>query len=188
MFDIKMERVPDSLMAPGQWKAPGAASDLAECLAALGQLPQTDLRAEWRRLYRAHPPKRISRDLLELAVAWKLQEKALGGLGASLRHQLARMAQEMETRGDLAKARAVRPRPGAKLIREWHGETHDVLVLDDGFRWRGRHWRSLSAIAREITGTRWSGPRFFGLKTDMRPEPIRAATAAAFDTGAATDA
>ena len=188
MFEIKIESVLDAPMAPGQWKAPGTASDLVERLAALGQLPQTDLRAEWRRLLRAHPPKRISRDLLELAVAWKLQEKALGGLGAPIRRQLGSLTQTMESKGDLAKARAVQPRPGARLIREWHGETLDVLVLDDGFRWRGQQWRSLSAIAREITGTRWSGPRFFGLKTEMRAEPIRAATAAAFDTGEATDA
>ena len=81
MFDIKMESIADAPMAPGQWKASGAASDLAERLTALGQMTHTELRDEWRRLYRAHPPKKISRDLLELAVAWKLQEKALGGPG-----------------------------------------------------------------------------------------------------------
>ncbi len=70
----------------------------------------------------------------------------------------------MDEKGDLTQARAVRLKPGAKLVREWRGETHDVLVLEDGFQWRGRQWRSLSAIAREISGTHWSGPRFFGLQ------------------------
>jgi len=187
MFNIRMESVPNAPMVPGQWKTPGA-RDLAERLTALGQLTHTDLRAEWRRLYRANPPKRINRDLLELAVAWKLQEKALGGLGASIRRQVGNLAQTMESKGDLTKARAVKLRPGAKLIREWHGETHDVLVLDDGFRWRGQHWRSLSIIAREITGTHWSGPRFFGLKVGNGPEPIRAAAGATVDLRETADA
>ncbi len=62
-------------------------------------------------------------------------------------------------------------KPGSRLVREWRGETHDVLVLEDGFEWNGEHRRSLSAIAREITGTQWSGPRFFGLQP--RPRPFR---------------
>lgn len=173
MFDIKMENVPDAPMLSGQRNAPAGSGELTERLAALGQLTPTDLRAEWRRLYRAHPPKRINRDLLELAVAWKLQEKALGGLGTAIKRQLSTLAQTMETTGDLVKPRAMKLRPGARLIREWHGETHDVLVLDDGFRWRGQHWRSLSVIAREITGTQWSGPRFFGLRVAKGPEPVR---------------
>ena len=69
----------------------------------------------------------------------------------------------MEEKGDLTKYRAAKLKPGAKLVREWRGETHDVLVVEDGFLWRGKSRRSLSSIAREITGTRWSGPRFFGL-------------------------
>jgi hypothetical protein len=188
MFDIRNESVPDAPMVPGQWKAPGAAGNLVERLAALGQLTHTDLRTEWRRLYRAHPPKRISRDLLELAVAWKLQEKALGGLGGSIKRQISSLAQTMETKGDLAKARSVKLKTGARLIREWHGETHDVLVVDDGFRWRGQHWRSLSVIAREITGTQWSGPRFFGLKVGKAAEPIRADAGTAIDLRETSDA
>ena len=147
------------------------------------------MRGEWRQFYRAEPPKKISHDLLELAVAWKLQEQVLGGPSASVRRQLGALAQEITARGDLAKARAIRPRPGARLIREWQGETHEVLVVDGAFRWRGRHWRSLSAIAREITGTRWSGPRFFGLQDmEKEAEPIRAATGTVVDTREATDA
>jgi hypothetical protein len=140
-----------------------AAAELGDRLGGLAELDYVELRVEWRRLYRTHPPKKMSRDLLELGVAWKLQEKALGGMGTSVRRRLADLAQTMATRGDLVKARAVTLRPGARLVRQWHGETHEIVVLEDGYRWRGEHWRSLSAIARTITGTQWSGPRFFGL-------------------------
>lgn len=140
-----------------------AAIELNSRLAALPALSYHDLRAEWRRLYRSHPPKRISRDLLELGVAWKMQEKVLGGLGATLKRRLIELAGTMATKGDLARVRAVTLRPGAKLVREWHGKAHELLVLEDGFEWRGEHWRSLTAIAGAITGTHWSGPRFFGL-------------------------
>ena len=74
----------------------------------------------------------------------------------------------MSDGGDLVRSRAVRLRQGAKLVREWQGETITVLVLEDGFEWQGRRWRSLSMIAREITGTRWSGPRFFGIDKGKR--------------------
>jgi len=188
VFDGKMEAALDTPSLIQQRGPTYAAGDLAARLATLGQLTLTQLRAEWRRLYRAHPPKRINRDLLELAVAWKVQEKALGGLGTSIKRQLSSLAEMMEARGDLAIARAVTIKPGARLIREWHGETHDVLVLDDGFRWRGQHWRSLSVIAREITGTHWSGPRFFGLKVGKGPEPIRAAAGATVDLRETADA
>jgi len=133
-------------------------------LAALSGMDAPELRTEWRRLYRSHPPKLLRRDLLELGVAWKLQERVLGGLSAATKRQLAELARTMATKSDLAKARKVILKPGARIIREWNGEMHEVLVVEDGFRWRGRTWRSLSMIAREMTGTHWSGPRFFGLK------------------------
>jgi Protein of unknown function (DUF2924) len=85
----------------------------------------------------------------------------VGGDGAEL-------AETLERDGDVARSRVARLRPGAKLVREWRGETHTLIVGDDGFEWRGRHWRSLSVIAREITGGHWSGPRFFGLKEKAR--------------------
>lgn len=168
---------------------PHPAGDLPELLAAIGQLTHADLQAEWRRLYRSHPPKKIGRDLLELAVAWKLQEKALGGLSAAAKRQLESLAHVKSTKGDLAKHRTVKLKPGARLMREWHGQTHDVLVLDHGFQWRGRKWPSLSSIAREITGTRWSGPRFFGLHgRASQAEPIRAGTGAVSDLPETADA
>ena len=141
----------------------GPVANLEERLAALALMSHAELRAEWRRLYRAHPPQKIGRDVLELGVAWKLQEKALGGTSAATKRRLAELDRILESKGDLAKARAVRLRPGAKLVREWRGETHDVFVTESGFLWRGESWRSLSAIALEITGTHFVGPRFFGL-------------------------
>ena len=137
--------------------------DLVPAIAALATMPYTELRENWQRLYRSHPPKKLSRDLLELGVAWKLQGRAIGGLTATTKRQLEHLAQAMEAKADLAKARTLSLRPGARLIREWNGEPHEVLVVEDGFLWRGKTWRSLSVIAREMTGTQWSGPRFFGV-------------------------
>jgi hypothetical protein len=145
-------------------KHTATAADLAVKLATLPEMATADLRAEWRRLYRVHPPQKIGRHLLELGVAWKLQERAYGGLSATMKRRLVELIKTMDAKGDVAKARSIRLKPGVKLVREWRGETHDVLVLEDGFQWRGQRWRSLSMIAREITGTPWSGPRFFGLR------------------------
>ena len=162
-------------------KRTGAAADLAAKLAAISEMAAVELRTEWRRLYRAHPPKRIGRHLLELGVAWKLQERAYGGLSSAMKRRLADMAKTMDEKGGLTKSRAVTLKPGSKLVREWRGATHDVLVLEDGFQWRGQRWRSLSAIAREISGAHWSGPRFFGLQTKADVAVMSSSEAAALD-------
>ena len=151
-------------------RAHPASAALTGKLAALADLDAVGLRAEWRRLYRSHPPLHIRRDLLVLAIAWKLQEKVHGGLTAAQKRRLAGIAEELRKNGDLSAGPAIRLKPGLRLVREWRGETHDVLVLEEGFEWNGKRRRSLSAIAREITGTRWSGPLFFGLKP--RPMPF----------------
>lgn len=135
---------------------------LADKLKALPETSITDLRCHWRRLYRSPPPA-LGRDLLVLGIAWKLQVEALGGLSAATKRRLADLGAAMDTKGDLAKTRTARLRPGARLMRVWQGQTHSVLVLDEGFEWQGERHASLSAIARKITGTSWSGPRFFGL-------------------------
>ncbi len=147
-----------------------ASEGLTEKLAALAYLDAVGLRAEWRRLYRSHPPLHIRRDLLVLAIAWKLQEKVHGGLTAAQKRKLVGIAEDLRKNGDLSGSVTIRMKPGLRLVREWRGETHTVLVLEDGFEWNGERRRSLSAIAREITGTRWSGPLFFGLKP--RPMPF----------------
>lgn len=138
-------------------------------IAALEEMELGQLQTEWRRLYRSQPPQRISRHLLVLALAWKIQERAQGGVAASVRRRLDALSSTSETEhAGKRMAPIARLKCGAQLVREWHGETHLVRVLDDGFEWRDRHYRSLSAIAREITGAHWSGPRFFGLRQFQR--------------------
>ena len=150
--------------------APGA--ELAAKLAVLREMPAADLRDEWRRLYRTQPPKRVARALLVLGVAWKIQERANGGLDATTKRRLAALANTLEQDGDVKRNRVARLKPGAKLVRAWRGETHKVMVLEDGYEWKGTQWRSLSMIAREITGAHWSGPRFFGLNGKAQ-SPVR---------------
>jgi len=145
-------------------------AELEAKLTALASMDGDGLRREWRRLYRSNPPRRLKRDLMALAVAWKLQEKVHGGLSAAQKRRLAGIAGELKKNGDLSAGPAIRLKPGLRLVREWRGKTHDVLVLEDGFEWNGERRRSLSAIAQEITGTHWSGPLFFGLKP--RPVPF----------------
>jgi hypothetical protein len=157
----------------------GSTDDVATKLRTLEQLDNFALRAEWRRLYRALPPRGIRRDLLLLGVAWKIQEQAYGGLGPATRRRLADLAATLARDGNITRSRVARLRPGARLVREWRGETHTVIVTEDGFEWHGRHWRSLSAIAREITGGHWSGPRFFGLKEKQRASTEDSVTEAA---------
>lgn len=172
MFDTPVVGTPDlSLSITDRVPKGRAGADLAERLAALSKLTYADLRSEWRRLYRAHPPQKISRDLLELAIAWKLQERALGGLSPATKRRLSDLTTTLESKGDLTKARALKLKPGVRLLREWGGHTHEVLVTEDGFLWQGQSWRSLSAIAGAITGTHWSGPRFFGLEKTRKGGP-----------------
>jgi hypothetical protein len=141
--------------------------DATACREALSRLPTLDigeLRQQWRGLYKTQPPANLSRELLIRAVAYRMQEVALGGLRPARQRQLRQMAQQFNRIGAANMPPRPELKPGTRLIREWQGRTHDVLVLDDGFSWQGTHHRSLSAIARKITGTAWSGPLFFGLK------------------------
>ncbi len=109
-------------------------------------------------------PKRANRDLLRRALAYHMQEQTEGGLSKSTRRRLAKLAGlNGENRAPIS-PHSVRLKPGSRLIREWHGVTHSVTVLGDGFDWRGTRYASLSQIARAITGARWSGPLFFGLR------------------------
>jgi hypothetical protein len=135
-----------------------------EALARLPLLSIEDLRAEWNRLYERTAPTRISRELLMLAIAYRIQERTFGGLGPEVLRQLRQIAASIRERGDVVIARTPCLKPGTRLLRDWHRRSHEVLVLDDGFSWQGNRYRSLSQIARAITGTRWSGPAFFGIK------------------------
>ncbi len=143
-------------------------SSLSDKITALSGSDAARLRAEWRKLYRTEPP-RLSRDLMIRAIAYKVQERVLGGLGAATKRTLRELARKLETDDDLGTAANIRLKPGAKLIREWHGRSHIVVVLDEGFEFDGKRYRSLSEIARAITGAHWSGPRFFGLRRPPKP-------------------
>jgi hypothetical protein len=141
-----------------------------------------ELREEWCRLNKVHACPHLSRDLLVRAVAYRLQELARGGLRPEPQRQLRQIAMELKQSG----AATTRLHPplasGTRLIREWRGRTYEVVVLDDGFSWQDTHYRSLSALARAITGTPWSGPLFFGIKP-ARSSQVSAPAGQAMDSG-----
>ena len=122
----------------------------------------TELRCAWRTLHHTGPPLGLSRDLIIRGLADKLQQRAHGGPNRALQRRLRILAGEFE-KG----ARSFEPsgvlKTGATLVRQWGGHTHTVLVGEDGFEYDGQRYRSLTVIAERITGTHWSGPRFFGL-------------------------
>jgi hypothetical protein len=122
-----------------------------------------ELRCEWRRLYH-HDPPRISRDLLVLGIAYRLQEIEHGGLGKATLRKLRTLAKTLRTTGRVGPTPSLSLKPGARLVREWRGRTHTVTVTEDGFDYAGTNYPSLTTIAREITGAHWSGPRFFALQ------------------------
>ena len=131
-------------------------------IAALAGLDLKHLKLQWRELYDTQPPPRISRELLTRAIAYRLQEREFGGLAPATRRLLERVAADLSSHhAGLNVARKVAP--GALLIREWRGKAHQVTVHADGVVYRGKRYGSLSEVARLITGTRWSGPLFFGL-------------------------
>ncbi len=130
---------------------------------ALADLPRADLVERWRGFYRAAPPKGISRRMMVRAIAYEMQAKKYGGLKTAACRQLQRIAAGLVAGEPVIMKAASRLKSGARLVREWNGATHVVEVVDDGFIWNGERHSSLSAIARSITGARWSGPRFFGL-------------------------
>lgn len=111
----------------------------------------------WRAVFRESPPKRMSAPFLRRFIAFELQVRRRGGLPKTL-------ARHLEAVASLSARQSPTLKPGGRLLREWNGITHAVDVVEDGYLWRGERYRSLSAIARAITGAHWSGPRFFGLK------------------------
>ena len=131
---------------------------VAREIAGLAALDRATLSARWEGLYGRTPPHKVSRVLIEKALAYEIQCKAFGGMKASTRRALRSVLA-----GDSAPTPSRSIVPGTRLIREWNGKTYEVEVVEGGFVWQGKTWRSLSRIAREITGSNWSGPRFFGL-------------------------
>jgi hypothetical protein len=141
------------------------AETLSQQLAELGQSGIAELKERWRSIYGTQPHRRISRELLTRALAYRIQEESFGGLKPATRKLLERIAGDASSRIPIRAPAPRRASAGTVLIREWRGSSHQVMVLDDGAVYRGRRYRSLSEVARFITGAHWSGPLFFGLKS-----------------------
>lgn len=131
----------------------------------LPAVPIADLRKRYRELFRTEPPKAFGPDLLRRSIAHIIQEKAYGGLPPTTRRLLDQMvkAASVKPNGRLELPRRIKP--GSELVRTWNGRTYRVTVMADGFAYGGKSFASLSEIATAITGTRWNGPRFFGLRS-----------------------
>jgi hypothetical protein len=146
-----------------QTNKPAFDAEIAEVIVCIPHLARAELTKRWRKRFGVDPPKGCGRRLLELAAAYDLQERAFGGLKPDIRKVLAAgrtgpigCASSLRTKNKIIK-------PGTRFIREWKGRTHYVEVVEGGFFWNGQLYRSLSTIAKSITGAHWSGPRFFGI-------------------------
>lgn len=157
-------------------------TDIADQVASLHNLTLDELAIRWRKAHGSEPPKSMRHDLLVRSAAWHLQIKHFGGLSPSTRRALKAAMAEVERgmapqalpsistsvgTGQMFAATQRRSRgsvtPGARLLRDWNGKTHVVDVIENGFVFQAKVYLSLTAIARQITGAHWSGPRFFGL-------------------------
>jgi hypothetical protein len=153
---------------------PGTA-ELEDEIAGLVDRSTHELRLAWRKLHRTGPPLGLSRDLMIRTFANKLQERVHGGPSLALRRRLQSLAGDVE-KGAVSFDPGIVLKTGTTLVRQWRGHTHTVLVREGGFEYEGRRYRSLTVIAQRITGTHWSGPRFFGVSKRVRaslPEASR---------------
>jgi len=132
-------------------------------LSDLAAMSPAQLRASWRDTFRQPPPD-LSPELMARAIAWRLQERRHGGLPASVKRELAKATERLRKTGEV-KSHDISLKPGTRLVRSWRCRTINVLVTEQGFEFEGRQYRSLTHISGEVTGTHWSGPRFFGLKS-----------------------
>lgn len=137
------------------------AKKLAE-LAGLHDLDRRALLEKWRSLYGMEPPVGSQNKFLLRATAYRIQEQASGGLKPTTRRFLEKAAQEKSFQQQISPTISLNP--GTRLLREWHGVTYEAIIIEGGVQCKGKHFHSLSEVARSITGVRWSGPLFFGLK------------------------
>jgi hypothetical protein len=126
-------------------------------IAGLADLSRDALVERWIALFGTEPPKRLTKDLMARGIAYEIQTRALGGLSMADKKELVALAARK------SQAALPKPKAGVRLYRSWQGTTHEVLVLESGYSWRDKSYASLSEVAQAITGTRWSGPRFFGV-------------------------
>ena len=140
-------------------------------LAALKRMTVVELKTKWESLFGAPAPNN-SRSYLELRLGYRIQELTLGGLSRETRRTLDLLADEID--GKIGRKAIIadsrNPVVGTRLVREWDGAEHTVTVMKDGFDWQGRKFKSLSAVAKAITGTQWNGYRFFGLREARRDD------------------
>ena len=162
---------PSSVLGPNGRRKDPRNPDLAELdheLARLVDQVTTELRRAWRTLYYTGPPPGLSRDLIIRGLADKLQQRAAhAGANRALQRRLDTLAGE-PGKGALSVNPGRALKTGTRLVRQWRGQTHTVLVGEDGFEYQGQRYRSLTVIAERITGAHWSGPRFFGLSERAR--------------------
>lgn len=135
-----------------------------DVLNELKSLTHDELKDRFSELYDHPAPKQMSHPFLCRVIAYRLQENESGGTNAPLQRRLRKLAKELNLAGTVSTAPPKPTKAGTRFLREWQGETHIVSVTGNGFLYREQTYRSLSAVAREITGTRWSGPAFFGLQ------------------------
>jgi hypothetical protein len=139
-------------------------------LASLESSPIKVLKQQWLALYGSEPPRHVSRELLTRAVAYRIQEQARGGLKPSTRRLLVRLGNDARSGQPLKFEPAIEASAGTVLVRDWHGTAHEVRVLDRGVLYKRKRYRSLTEVARLITGVHWNGPRFFGLRSKRGQE------------------
>jgi Protein of unknown function (DUF2924) len=139
--------------------------DISERLKILPGMSKAALSGLWEELFNKPVPKRIRKELMVRILAYRIQEQAFGGLSPKIRRRLDQIASALGKSPNVAIANMARSKPGTRLIRSWQGKTHTVTIEESGYQYQGSQYRSLSEIARHITGTQWSGPLFFGLKS-----------------------
>ena len=135
---------------------------LEKDLLGLTSLNREELIERWRQLYGTDPPHGCQNKFLLQAISYRIQQLTLGELSSSSCHSLAKVI--FKNNSSNQTQTIIHLKPGTKLLREWHGVTYEILISEDGIEFKGQRYRSLSEVARIITGTKWSGPRFFGVK------------------------
>jgi hypothetical protein len=137
---------------------------LSEQIATLPSLNMTQLIAIWAENFTKDPPPNLRKELMVPILAYRMQEREFGGLSHAARRRLREVAVSLRTDKPSQERPDSAPQTGSRLLRVWRGETHEVIATGSGYEYRGQTYSSLSRIAREITGTRWSGPLFFGVR------------------------
>ena len=155
-------------------------TETAAKIAQLASLTIKDLRREWSLLFGTVPPAAARQDYLARAIAYRMQADLYGGLSSATLRRLKKLCVDMTADPENASVAKPMFKSGTRILREWHGEMHEAIVVSNGFLYNGETYKSLSMIARKITGTRWSGPVFFGLKRSQNnnPEDLDKATKA----------